>query len=106
MNRQKPIPWYQPPEATRYSRSGNSSHGAYRCAPTEVAMITPTTATVVVGVGLSCLMGDGMYRVLLSRILHLPPSAVPLVSYVRLCRSAQRSAVDLKSGRSTVRSCP
>jgi len=30
--------------------------------------------------------------ILLPWILHLPPSAVPLVSYVRLCRPAQRSA--------------
>jgi hypothetical protein len=60
--------------------------------PTGVAVITPTTVMVIVGVALSCLMGDGMYRVLLSWISHLPPSAVSLVSYVRLCRSGQRSA--------------
>jgi hypothetical protein len=40
---------------------------------------------------LSCL-ADGAYWVLLAWILHLPPSAVPLVSDVRFRRSAQRLA--------------
>ena len=43
-------------------------------------------------VGLPYCLMDGAYRILLAWILHLPPSAVPLVSDVRFCRSAQRSA--------------
>jgi hypothetical protein len=38
------------------------------------------------------LPGRRVHRVLLASRLHLPPSAVPLVSDVRLCRSAQRLA--------------
>jgi hypothetical protein len=49
---------------------------------TLAAMITPATVAVVLGGAPSCLV-DGVYRVLLAWILHLPPSAVPLVSDVR-----------------------
>ena len=40
---------------------------------------------------LSCLV-DGVHRALLAWTLHLPPSAVPLVSDVRFRRSVQRLA--------------
>ena len=54
-------------------------------------MITLTAIAVVLGGSLSCLV-DGVHRVLLAWALHLPPSAVPLVSEVRFPRSAQRLA--------------
>ena len=69
-------------------------------------MITPTAVAVVLVGALACLL-DGVYWVLLASMLHLPPSAVPLISDVRFGRFAQRLArLTLKSGRSTVRSCP
>jgi hypothetical protein len=41
-----------------------------------------------IGLGLRSRLVDGCYWVLLASLLHLPPSAVPLVSDVRFSRSA------------------
>jgi hypothetical protein len=41
---------------------------------------------------IAVLLVDGGYGVLLAWKLHLPPNAVPLVSDIRFCRSAQRLA--------------
>jgi hypothetical protein len=68
-------------------RHGNRSHGPPPCTDWVAAMITPTTVAVVLG-GVAALPGDGEHRVLLAWTLHLPPSAVPLVSDVRFRRSA------------------
>jgi len=54
-------------------------------------MTTPTMAAVVLERPLSCLV-DGLYWALLAWMMHLPPSAVPLVSDYRFRRSAQRLA--------------
>ena len=54
-------------------------------------MITATTVAVAL-CGIAVLPGGRVYWVLLAWILHLPPSAVPLVSDVRFRRSAQRLA--------------
>ena len=51
----------------------------------------PTAVAVVLG-GSAVLLVDGVYWALLASMLHLPPSAVPLVSDYRFCRSAQRLA--------------
>jgi hypothetical protein len=45
-------------------------------------MITPTAVAVVLVGALACLL-DGVYWVLLASMLHLPPSAVPLIRDVR-----------------------
>jgi hypothetical protein len=54
-------------------------------------MITPATVGWSWAGSLSCLVA-GLFRVPLAWMLHLPPSAVPLVSDVRFRRSAQRLA--------------
>jgi hypothetical protein len=59
-------------------------------------MTTLTTVAVVLVGSLFCLV-DGVYWVLLAWIVHLPPSAVPLVSGVRFHRSAQRLSSFLAS---------
>ena len=55
------------------------------------AMITPARVVVVMG-GVAVLPGGRVHRALLAWTLHLPPSAVPLVSDYRFRRSAQRLA--------------
>ena len=72
-------------------RCGNRPHGLPPRADWVAAMITPTAVAVVLRGSLSCLV-DGVYWALLAWMLHLPPSAVPLVSDVRFRRSAQRLA--------------
>jgi hypothetical protein len=56
-----------------------------------MAMFTPTTVAVVPG-GVAVLPGGRVHRALLAWTLHLPPSAVPLVSDYRFRWSAQRLA--------------
>jgi hypothetical protein len=68
-------------------RCGNRSHVPQPRTDWVAAMITPTTVAVVLG-GVAVLPGGRVYRVLLAWTLHLPPSAVPLVSDVRFRRSA------------------
>jgi hypothetical protein len=70
---------------------GDKSPWQPSCTDWVAAMITPTTVAVVLVGSLSCLV-DGVNRVLLAWISHLPPSAVPLVSDYRFRRSAQRLA--------------
>jgi hypothetical protein len=54
-------------------------------------MIMSTTVAMVLGGGVVLPGGRGVLS-LLALMLHLPPSAVPLVSDVRFRRSAQRLA--------------
>ena len=75
----------------RAARGVGRSHGQPSYADWVAAMVTPTTVAVVLG-GVGACLVDGVYWVLLALMLHLPPSAVPLVNDVRFCRSAQRLA--------------
>ena len=71
-------------------RCGDRSHGQPSRTGWVAAMITPTTVMTVAVVlgGVAVLPCGRAYWVLLAWILHLPPSAVPLVSDVRFRRSA------------------